>query len=314
MSSETLLESFYSTSYQTTPYYFPQVLSSEGSKLLLEIGRVEYYNSPKYVLWKNDGSAWTKQSWASVAYSNMTPKKLLHGEADDYPKETAVSGLYKFDQLPINMSNPAYSINEGQRDQQSSFFSIAAHSLTDTTQFYIDLEPQVLDSIVVDSLGKWSIVLTDESELAELNSDLNNWGSATINSENLTINFVPDYERFYFYTIDPSSNVARSSAVVSSGSNGETAARETSAQPNKVMVSPNPFNPQTQILVQVREPSTVKLEIYNITGQLIFTDRKEDVKLQTSFNFNAQNLSSGTYLYRVYIGSELFNGRLQLVK
>lgn len=317
MSTESALEVAYNYVYDPTTasgYFFPAILTSEGTNTLLEIGKVANYSSPWYFMWKHNGTSWTKQSWSATPYAQINPKKLLHGEADDYPKETTVSGLYKFDQLPINMSNPAYLINEGQRDQQSSYFSIAAHSLTDTTQFYIDLEPQVLDSIVVDSLGKWSVVLTDESKLAELNSDLNNWGLATINSENLTINFIPDTDRFYFYTIDPSSNVARSSAVVSSGSNGEMEARESRAQPNKVTVSPNPFNPQTQIQVQVREQSTVKLEIYNIAGQLIFTDRKENVTSQTSFNFNAQNLSSGTYLYRVYIGNELFNGRLQLVK
>ncbi len=68
---------------------------------------------------------------------------------------------------------------------------------------------------------------------------------------------------------------------------------------------PNPFNPDTRILFFIEEPSEVRLEIYNIRGQLVrvLTDRQYDRGIHSvAWNGldSAQNeAASGVYFYRL---------------
>lgn len=63
---------------------------------------------------------------------------------------------------------------------------------------------------------------------------------------------------------------------------------------------PNPFNPVTSINFTLPEKSTVKLEIYNSLGQMIRTlVNGEKEAGNYSVKFDASNLPSGTYLYRL---------------
>jgi hypothetical protein len=73
--------------------------------------------------------------------------------------------------------------------------------------------------------------------------------------------------------------------------------------PSKNAVSqnyPNPFNPVTKIEYEVASDSKVKISIFDITGrelQTLLNERKPAGYY--SLTFNAGNLSSGTYFYRV---------------
>ena len=73
--------------------------------------------------------------------------------------------------------------------------------------------------------------------------------------------------------------------------------------PSKYAVSqnyPNPFNPVTKIDYEVASDSKVKISIFDITGrelQTLLNERKPAGYY--SLTFNAGNLSSGTYFYRV---------------
>jgi len=66
---------------------------------------------------------------------------------------------------------------------------------------------------------------------------------------------------------------------------------------------PNPFNPITVISYQLAVGSPVKLSIYNAVGQGIATlIDEEQMAGNYSIEFNASNLSSGVYLYRLEAG------------
>jgi hypothetical protein len=73
---------------------------------------------------------------------------------------------------------------------------------------------------------------------------------------------------------------------------------------------PNPFNPETTIKYQLPEAADVKLEIYNVVGQVVRTLVAEHqtagryVVQWDASNDNGQSLSSGIYFYRVQAGSE----------
>ncbi len=63
---------------------------------------------------------------------------------------------------------------------------------------------------------------------------------------------------------------------------------------------PNPFNPNTSIKYQIASNTDVKLVVYDITGKTIATlvDKKQDAGMYEVI-FNANNLSSGVYFYKL---------------
>ncbi len=80
---------------------------------------------------------------------------------------------------------------------------------------------------------------------------------------------------------------------------GQTIPREFSLFQNY----PNPFNPSTRIQFVVPNPSVVTLKIYNLLGQEVSTlvdNETMDAGTQT-VEFNASQLSSGVYFYRITV-------------
>ncbi len=63
---------------------------------------------------------------------------------------------------------------------------------------------------------------------------------------------------------------------------------------------PNPFNPSTIIRYQLSANSTVKLEVFDMVGRrvAVLVDGEQSVG-RYEVNFNASNLSSGVYFYRL---------------
>jgi hypothetical protein len=73
---------------------------------------------------------------------------------------------------------------------------------------------------------------------------------------------------------------------------------------------PNPFNPITNIQFQVSVNSNVKLIVYDILGKEITTLINEKKYSGTyKVSFDASNLSSGVYFYRLFI-SDLKNNNI----
>ena len=66
---------------------------------------------------------------------------------------------------------------------------------------------------------------------------------------------------------------------------------------------PNPFNPSTKIKFALPKPENVKIDVYNTLGQKIETLLNQQMKAgHHEVEFNAQNLSSGLYYYRIEAG------------
>jgi hypothetical protein len=87
-----------------------------------------------------------------------------------------------------------------------------------------------------------------------------------------------------------------------------------------VQVFPNPFNPQTSFRFKVKENSAVKLQIFNLAGQLVRTIVDEDfgpgvyVRRWNGRNQDGRPAASGLYFYRLQIGQQIMNGRIQMLK
>ncbi|MBS4034505.1 MAG: T9SS type A sorting domain-containing protein [Ignavibacterium sp.] len=66
---------------------------------------------------------------------------------------------------------------------------------------------------------------------------------------------------------------------------------------------PNPFNPTTNIRYELLNESNVTIKVYDILGSEIMTLVNESKKPGIyEVEFNAENLSSGTYIYRISAG------------
>jgi len=78
---------------------------------------------------------------------------------------------------------------------------------------------------------------------------------------------------------------------------------------------PNPFNPSTKINYDVPKTSTVKLEVFNILGQLVGTlvnDRKEPGTY--SVRFDGGRYPSGVYFYRMTAGNFVSTKKMAFIK
>jgi hypothetical protein len=78
---------------------------------------------------------------------------------------------------------------------------------------------------------------------------------------------------------------------------------------------PNPFNPLTVIGYQLPVNTLVTLKVYDILGRLVTTLVEDRQSAGThSVTFNASNLSSGVYFYRLTAGSYVQTKKLMLLK
>lgn len=78
---------------------------------------------------------------------------------------------------------------------------------------------------------------------------------------------------------------------------------------------PNPFNPSTQIDYQLPVDARVNLTVYDMLGRQVAVLVNEQMRAgYYSITFNARNLASGMYIYRLKAGSTVINKKLTLIK
>jgi Secretion system C-terminal sorting domain len=75
---------------------------------------------------------------------------------------------------------------------------------------------------------------------------------------------------------------------------------------------PNPFNPETTISFSIKENEEGTLEIYNLLGQEILKERFESGEHQ--YHWNAENLTSGIYFYKLNSGEFQQTKKMILMK
>jgi len=78
---------------------------------------------------------------------------------------------------------------------------------------------------------------------------------------------------------------------------------------------PNPFNPSTTIEYMLPEPADVRLEVYSVDGRLIHTLQNGNLNAgRHQITFDASNLASGLYIYRLQAGEVQLIRRMTLLK
>ena len=78
---------------------------------------------------------------------------------------------------------------------------------------------------------------------------------------------------------------------------------------------PNPFNPVTNISFSLPKDQNVKLNIFNMNGQLVNTLINEERSAgKHTIHWNAGNSASGVYLYQLQVGDRSFTHKMILLK
>ena len=97
-----------------------------------------------------------------------------------------------------------------------------------------------------------------------------------------------------------------------------TPLKEETVQPRSPVLLqnyPNPFNPSTTIEFDLPKTSEVILKIYNLLGEEIATLLSASLLSGShSVNWDASNLASGVYLYRLQAGDYIETKKLILMK
>ena len=78
---------------------------------------------------------------------------------------------------------------------------------------------------------------------------------------------------------------------------------------------PNPFNPTTHITYNINKADQVTLTVYNLQGQVVakLVDEKQSAG-QYDVKFNASELSSGVYVYKLETGAQSLSQKMMLIK
>ena len=78
---------------------------------------------------------------------------------------------------------------------------------------------------------------------------------------------------------------------------------------------PNPFNPSTKIKYSIPEKSLVNLQIYNAEGKEVASlVNGEQSAGEYEINFDAENLASGVYFYKIRAGNFFQTKKMLLLK
>ncbi|MEP4922934.1 MAG: T9SS type A sorting domain-containing protein, partial [Balneola sp.] len=79
---------------------------------------------------------------------------------------------------------------------------------------------------------------------------------------------------------------------------------------------PNPFNPSTSIGFGLPQSAKVTLEVFDVLGRKVATllNAQNKTAGRHTINFDALNLASGMYIYRLQAGSSIITKKLTLIK
>ncbi|MFU8862049.1 MAG: endonuclease [Cyclonatronaceae bacterium] len=105
--------------------------------------------------------------------------------------------------------------------------------------------------------------------------------------------------------------IIRQGIVTSSGADDKILPQTVSLDQNY----PNPFNPVTMIGFQLPVNSDVRLEVFDVLGRRVATLLNEPMQPGThQVEFNASNLASGVYIYRLQTSQSVLTRQLTLIK
>lgn len=178
----------------------------------------------------------------------------------------------------------------------------------------INREGSILQSVILDQNGKFKLTVPPQYwqngiKIMAYPNDFDNIGNpfepAVADIKKIT----PD-QSTYFVTIEV--NRVTDGKIKSQGNRKS----ETESKSIQLRNYPNPFNPSTLIKFDLPEASKVTLKIFNTNGETVATlaENENMEKGITEFEFKANDLPSGIYIYRLTAGNLVDTKKMMLVK
>jgi len=209
----------------------------------------------------------------------------------------------------INLTNqPKYFITFFSSHQ----FSIIDSNTNFTDQLMFLPNAGSVGGVVFTSFVYWSVDKAYQHYWAGrlYNSNIQSLGEAVLDSLPLTGTLYWYVWKFVNLWADPSLQLKYDNTVRVEVDNNELPVSFSLNQNY-----PNPFNPATTISYTLSEKSFVVLKVYNVLGKEIATLVNGEKPTGTyKTNFNASNLPSGIYLYRLKAGKYSETKKMVLIK
>jgi hypothetical protein len=271
-----------------------------------------------------DGSDSVRVFGNTVVLENAsTQQKLLHIQKKEsgYPLLSAVSVVGERQSFSLLNGYASVDITMNANSSVTMQFAHASGSVDfAVSPRDISFPSSGMDIMVHntgDSSGATAAILTDSAAGSVLELApavlVNGHDSARIHFNVVPPSFA-DYQIVVNpFSIGPELNMANNTVHLANVS----ASNVRSSMPAVQLFdnTPNPFNPTTTIRYQLLEPMFVTLEVYNILGQKVNTLVHEmEQPGEKSIVFNAQNLPSGVYFYRLVAGATTSVKKMVFVK
>jgi hypothetical protein len=79
---------------------------------------------------------------------------------------------------------------------------------------------------------------------------------------------------------------------------------------------PNPFTEKTKVIFSVPQDDHIILDVYDVSGKLVQKLFNNDVSMNREYNveFDGNGLPSGIYIYKMTTNSEVYTGKMLLMK
>lgn len=252
---------------------------------------------------------------------------------NSHRSQITVAGVHQVDNFSGNPDERITNLHLNSVTQISE-------QASDDEQIAVRIGHTSTDLQTVDLLVEESDILADTLSLGEwtdhmlLDPEHNNWRMTDSETGDLIDDFRFSLEDMTGETViaqtsgflEPSANQDGASlgmiAVQADGTVHEadivTATEEGSDIPDQVELSqnyPNPFNPATTIEYAIPEETEVRLEVYNILGERVTVLVEETAQPGTyEATWNASEMASGVYIYRLQAGDKTYTRQMTFVK
>lgn len=254
-------------------------------------------------------------------YKDAVPEKDQYDAYKLQPLSSEYLSLFSSFPLEVDEENTQLDIN-ALPDHLSGMWELPVDvdlSISDTSK----TQTEITLSWELNKLPEsWSLILFDQQEDEQY--DLNDVAEITF-----VVNHEKRSKSIDVRNLNPIQNggpkvmkskSANESRFILQISAGEAVSYEEEAQlPVTVELSqnyPNPFNPTTTIGYGVPENGEVTLEVFDVIGRKVATLMRGEHKTagRYTINFDASNLASGMYIYRLQAGSSVITKKLTLIK
>lgn len=257
---------------------------------------------------------------ASSGKIQLTPSQVFSADCDGDNKITALDAWYASRRLAGDPSCLPVELNcyygGGVGKPQKSPIELFPVATSNGVNFIFNSSDQV-------KYGDINLSIPDGVKLIgveDVNSSINDQGRKITVSfygeKNPSLKFSGPYSLIKGIGI---SGTVNNNIPVKLNTNNLTGINNGKNSPEKEFVLqqnyPNPFNPTTAISYQISKPGFVTLKVYDMLGKEIATLVNEEKPTGSySVKFDASNLPSGVYVYRLSAGNFIKNQKMILAK